>query len=76
MAKFNYNFGFTFIFQEMVLTWHKDIRPKGRRMCWDVPASSKKAPIKLWECHGMLGNQLWRYYPVSTLVYLYLLVLH
>ncbi|CAB3377482.1 Hypothetical predicted protein [Cloeon dipterum] len=50
--------------QEFVLSWHKDVRPKGRSMCWDVPsASEKRSPVKLWGCHGMQGNQFWRYYP-------------
>lgn len=49
--------------QNFTLTWHKDIRPKGRSMCWDVSLPDKKAPVTLFGCHGMQGNQLWRYKP-------------
>lgn len=47
------------------LTWHKDIRPKGRTVCWDVSSLIEKAPVNLYSCHGMKGNQLWRYNIVS-----------
>ncbi|XP_046394332.1 N-acetylgalactosaminyltransferase 6-like [Ischnura elegans] len=47
--------------QNFVLTWHKDIRPNKRAMCWDVSSLELKAPVLLWSCHGMMGNQLWRY---------------
>lgn len=47
--------------QNFTLTWHKDIRPKGRTMCWDVSDPNDKAPITLFPCHGMKGNQYWRY---------------
>lgn len=47
--------------QEFQLTWHKDIRPKGRGMCWDVSSPQPKAPVQLYTCHGGQGNQLWKY---------------
>jgi len=47
--------------QNFILTWHKDIRPKGRAMCWDVSDVQNKAAVNLFPCHGMQGNQLWRY---------------
>ncbi|KAL0272785.1 UNVERIFIED_CONTAM: hypothetical protein PYX00_005629 [Menopon gallinae] len=47
--------------QNFKLTWHKDIRPAGRSMCWDVASLDEKAPVNLFSCHGMKGNQLWRY---------------
>jgi polypeptide N-acetylgalactosaminyltransferase len=47
--------------QNFILTWHKDIRPKGRNMCWDVSDLQNKAAVNLFPCHGMQGNQLWRY---------------
>nr|CAD7574636.1 unnamed protein product [Timema californicum] len=47
--------------QSFVLTWHKDVRPKGRTMCWDVANVQDKASISLYACHGMQGNQLWKY---------------
>lgn len=52
--------------QVFQLTWHKDIRPKGRTMCWDVSSLDDRAPVTLYSCHGMKGNQLWRYKPVSN----------
>ncbi|XP_071044472.1 putative polypeptide N-acetylgalactosaminyltransferase 10 isoform X3 [Parasteatoda tepidariorum] len=47
--------------QQFVLSWHKDIRPIKRNICFDVSCSKKQAPIVLWNCHGMQGNQLWKY---------------
>ncbi|XP_015602168.1 N-acetylgalactosaminyltransferase 6 [Cephus cinctus] len=47
--------------QEFRLTWHKDIRPKGRTDCLDVSKGEAKAPVTLYPCHGKQGNQLWRY---------------
>lgn len=49
--------------QEMHLTWHKDIRPGRRSICWDVSSGDSRAPVLLYNCHGMGGNQLWRYDP-------------
>lgn len=47
--------------QEFRLTWHKDIRPKGRADCFDVSRGDPKTPVSLYPCHGQHGNQLWRY---------------
>lgn len=47
--------------QNFVLSWHKDIRPGKRTVCFDVSSSEKKAPVMLWQCHGMHGNQLFKY---------------
>uniref|UniRef100_T1JNW7 Polypeptide N-acetylgalactosaminyltransferase n=1 Tax=Strigamia maritima TaxID=126957 RepID=T1JNW7_STRMM len=47
--------------QQFALTWHKDIRPKKRLVCFDVSSSEDKAPVVLWNCHGMQGNQFWQY---------------
>lgn len=52
--------------QNFTLTWHKDIRPKGRTMCWDVSDYGDKAKIVLYPCHGGKGNQYWRYDSVSS----------
>ncbi|KAK6637460.1 hypothetical protein RUM44_007877 [Polyplax serrata] len=49
--------------QEFVLTWHEDIRPKKRGVCWDVSSVDKRAPVNLFKCHSMKGNQLWHYKP-------------
>lgn len=51
--------------QQFQLSWHKDIRPMKRNLCFDVPTSSERAPVVLWNCHGMKGNQLWKYDPVK-----------
>ncbi|GAB6023940.1 hypothetical protein CHUAL_008670 [Chamberlinius hualienensis] len=47
--------------QQFALTWHKDIRPKTRNVCFDVSTSEVKAPVLLWGCHGQMGNQFWKY---------------
>lgn len=47
--------------QNFQLTWHKDVRPKGRNVCWDVSSIDNYAPVNLFNCHGMQGNQLWKY---------------
>ncbi|UYV60158.1 GALNT10 [Cordylochernes scorpioides] len=47
--------------QQFVLTWHRDIRPAKRTVCLDVSSPELRAPVMLWNCHGMQGNQLWKY---------------
>ncbi|VDI26877.1 polypeptide N-acetylgalactosaminyltransferase [Mytilus galloprovincialis] len=47
--------------QNIELTWHKDIRPGRRSVCFDVSQSIKKAPVLLYNCHGMKGNQRFKY---------------
>ncbi|GAV06528.1 hypothetical protein RvY_16497-2 [Ramazzottius varieornatus] len=49
--------------QSFALTWHKDIRPKNRAVCFDVASSESKAPVVLFNCHNLKGNQLWHYVP-------------
>ncbi|XP_045137958.1 putative polypeptide N-acetylgalactosaminyltransferase 10 isoform X1 [Portunus trituberculatus] len=51
--------------QEMHLTWHQDIRPGRRSICWDVSSGDPQAPVLLYNCHGMGGNQLWKYDPTQ-----------
>jgi len=34
-------------------------------MCFDVSQSIAKAPVILYNCHGMQGNQWWKYNVVS-----------
>lgn len=57
-----------FILQQFDLSWHKDLRVHGRSMCWDVSTSVDHAPIILFNCHGMKGNQFWKYNLVSLAV--------
>ncbi|CAJ0584892.1 unnamed protein product, partial [Mesorhabditis spiculigera] len=46
--------------QDFRLTrWH-DIRPKGRRICFDSSSSQDEAAIVLYDCHSMKGNQLFK----------------
>ena len=47
--------------QEFHLTWHRDIRPGRRSVCLDVSSNEVRAPVALYTCHGMGGNQLWQY---------------
>ncbi|TKR72573.1 hypothetical protein L596_019998 [Steinernema carpocapsae] len=47
--------------QNLRLSFWQDIRPKTRTMCFDVSTSVKKAPVVLFACHGMKGNQEFRY---------------
>lgn len=51
--------------QVLHLTWHRDIRPGRRSVCWDVSSGDSSAPVLLYNCHGMGGNQLWRYDPAQ-----------
>ena len=37
-------------------------------MCFDVSQSVDKAPVILYNCHGMLGNQHFKYNPVSSML--------
>ncbi|CRL06521.1 CLUMA_CG019455, isoform A [Clunio marinus] len=46
--------------QFFALSWQRDIRIKHGESCWDV-SESGEAPILLFGCHGMQGNQLWKY---------------
>jgi len=47
--------------QSFVLTWHKDIRPRNRAVCFDVSSSDDRSPVVLYGCHNMQGNQQWKY---------------
>ncbi|XP_052282106.1 putative polypeptide N-acetylgalactosaminyltransferase 10 isoform X1 [Dreissena polymorpha] len=60
--------------QNLELSWHKDIRPSKRTVCFDVSTSVAKAPVILYNCHGMGGNQRFKfnintqqiYHPISN----------
>ncbi|XP_075458266.1 polypeptide N-acetylgalactosaminyltransferase 10 [Ascaphus truei] len=49
--------------QVFTLGWREDIRPGDpqhtKKVCFD--AISHTSPVTLYDCHGMKGNQLWRY---------------
>lgn len=49
--------------QQLALSWHKDLRPLKRTVCFDVSQSVAKAPVILWGCHGMKGNQYFKFNP-------------
>ncbi|XP_002945237.1 polypeptide N-acetylgalactosaminyltransferase 10 [Xenopus tropicalis] len=49
--------------QVFTLGWREDIRPgipqHTMKSCFD--AVSQTSPVTLFDCHGMKGNQLWKY---------------
>lgn len=49
--------------QVLTFGWREDIRVGDpmhtRKVCFD--AISHNSPVTLFDCHGMKGNQLWRY---------------
>ncbi|AWO99563.1 putative polypeptide N-acetylgalactosaminyltransferase 10-like, partial [Scophthalmus maximus] len=49
--------------QVLTFGWREDIRVGDpmhtRKLCFD--AISHNSPVTLYDCHGMKGNQLWRY---------------
>uniref|UniRef100_A0A0N5AB49 Polypeptide N-acetylgalactosaminyltransferase n=1 Tax=Syphacia muris TaxID=451379 RepID=A0A0N5AB49_9BILA len=47
--------------QYLRLTFWHDVRPKNRKLCFDVSSSVLKAPVVLYACHGMKGNQHFKY---------------
>lgn len=49
--------------QNFRLTWFRDVRPTGRSSCFDASTSVRKAPVVLFPCHGMMGNQHFKYDP-------------
>lgn len=54
--------------QVFTFSWREDIRPGDpqhtKKFCFD--AISHSSPVTLYDCHGMKGNQLWRYRRVSV----------
>lgn len=59
--------------QVLTLGWREDIRVGDpmhtRKVCFD--AVSHNSPVTLYDCHGMKGNQLWRYRKVCAPVVLW-----
>ncbi|XP_035998692.1 polypeptide N-acetylgalactosaminyltransferase 10 [Fundulus heteroclitus] len=55
--------------QVLTFGWREDIRVgepnHTRKVCFD--AVSHNSPVTLYDCHGMKGNQLWRYRKDKTL---------
>ncbi|XP_039963282.1 N-acetylgalactosaminyltransferase 6 [Bactrocera neohumeralis] len=47
--------------QNWALSWHKDLRLRFKTDCLDVQQQPPNAPVWLWDCHGMGGNQFWYY---------------
>jgi polypeptide N-acetylgalactosaminyltransferase len=43
------------------LSYQRDVREKHDEICWDVHNSQPNAEVMLFTCHGMQGNQLWKY---------------
>lgn len=61
--------------QNLRMSFWYDVRPKERTVCFDVSQSTDRSPIVLFGCHGMKGNQHFKYrisakqmyHPVSNL---------
>ncbi|CAJ0941231.1 unnamed protein product [Ranitomeya imitator] len=55
--------------QVFTLGWREDIRPGDplhtKKVCLD--AVSHTSPVTLFDCHGMKGNQLWKYTQDKTI---------
>ena len=51
--------------QYFALSWQRDIRIKFGDQCWDVSEGGNKVGVNLFGCHGLQGNQLWKYDRVS-----------
>lgn len=53
----------TFPLQVFTFGWREDVRVGDpmhtKKVCFD--AISHNSPVTLYDCHGMKGNQLWRY---------------
>lgn len=47
--------------QTFEMTFKVDIRVKNRDQCFDVSTSEIGDPLTLFTCHGMLGNQEFKY---------------
>jgi polypeptide N-acetylgalactosaminyltransferase len=47
------------------LSYQRDVREKHDEICWDVHNNQPNAEVMLFTCHGMQGNQLWKYDYVS-----------
>lgn len=57
--------------QFFALSWQRDIRIKHGSSCWDV-SEGGNAPILLFGCHSMQGNQLWKYdYKLNHIIHLH-----
>uniref|UniRef100_A0A2K6W3R9 Polypeptide N-acetylgalactosaminyltransferase n=1 Tax=Onchocerca volvulus TaxID=6282 RepID=A0A2K6W3R9_ONCVO len=55
--------------QNFRLTFWDDVRLDTRTMCFDVSRSINQAPIVLFPCHGMQGNQHFKYLPDKQQMY-------
>lgn len=47
--------------QNLRMSFWEDIRPMARTFCFDVSTSVDKAPVVMFACHGMKGNQHFKY---------------
>ncbi|CAG9541129.1 unnamed protein product [Cercopithifilaria johnstoni] len=55
--------------QNFRLTFWRDVRLDTQSMCFDVSVSVNQAPIVLFSCHGMQGNQHFKYLPDKQQMY-------
>lgn len=67
-AQYQPSWGSCLSWQVFTFSWREDIRPGDpqhtKKFCFD--AISHISPVTLYDCHGMKGNQLWRYRQVSV----------
>lgn len=72
-AQYRPSWGSCSSWQVFTFSWREDIRPGDpqhtKKFCFD--AISHSSPVTLYDCHGMKGNQLWRYRKVSLCVWVY-----
>jgi polypeptide N-acetylgalactosaminyltransferase len=54
--------------QFFILSWERDIREKSDEICWEVQRATANAKVVLQACHGLQGNQLWKYDHVSNML--------
>ncbi|XP_030372929.1 N-acetylgalactosaminyltransferase 6-like isoform X2 [Scaptodrosophila lebanonensis] len=47
--------------QYWALSWRRDLRMRGQKVCLDVQMWTQNTPVWLWQCHGAGGNQYWSY---------------
>ncbi|KAI6175587.1 Polypeptide N-acetylgalactosaminyltransferase [Aphelenchoides bicaudatus] len=55
--------------QNLRMSFWYDVRPKDRTVCFDVSQSQERSPIVLFGCHGMKGNQHFKYRIASKQMY-------
>jgi polypeptide N-acetylgalactosaminyltransferase len=55
--------------QNLRMSFWQDIRPMSRSFCFDASTSEDRAPVVLFACHGMKGNQHFQYKIAEQQIY-------